>query len=80
LGGVLLVSVALAYPLLQGLFLAQEAGREDLILRAFLGMGLLAALNVFSVVLIRRQHKNLDEARDELLTLVTGEGLPSDSP
>jgi hypothetical protein len=79
LGGVLLVSVALAYPLFQGLFLAQEVGREDLIVRAFLGLGLLAALIVFSVILIRRQHKSLDEARDELAALVTGEESPSDS-
>lgn len=70
--GVLLISLVLGYPLLQGLFLAAEAGRDDLLLRGFLGMGLLAGLNVFSVVLIRRQHRRLDEARQELSSLVVG--------
>lgn len=73
LGGVLLVSAVLGYPLLHGLFLALEAGREDLIVRAFLGLGILFGLIVFSVILIRRQHRKLDEAREELKSLVTGD-------
>jgi len=73
LAGVILVSLALGYPLFQGLFLALEAGREDLIIRAFLGLGLLAIVIVFSVILIRRQHRSLDEAREELNALVTGD-------
>jgi hypothetical protein len=71
--GVLLVSVALGYPLLQGIFLASDSGREDLIIRGFLGLGLLAGLVVFAVVMTRRQHRKLDEARQELSSLVVGD-------
>ena len=70
--GVLLVSLVFAAPLIQGLALALDQGRNELKLRGFLGLGILLALNLFSLFLIRRQHKNLDEAQDELEALVEG--------
>ena len=70
LAGVLLVSLVLGAVLLQGLLVAAEAQRHDLILRAALGLGLLLALDLFSLYLIRRQHRMLDEAREELEELV----------
>ena len=69
-GGVLLVSVVFAAVLVQGLLLASNAGRQDLVLRAFIGLGLLAGLNIFSLVMVRRQHRMLDEAREELEEIV----------
>ena len=73
LGGVLLVSVALGAILIQGLLLALETDRKDLILRAWVGLGLLAGLDLFSVILIRRQHRRLDEAREDLVALIRGD-------
>jgi uncharacterized membrane protein len=72
LGGVFLVSVAFAAVLVQGLFLALEAGRTDLVGRGVFGLVLLLGLNLFSLVLVRRQHRMLDEAREELEELVRG--------
>ena len=69
-GGVLLVSVVFAAVLIQGLFLAVGAGRQDLVLRAIVGLGLLVVLNLFSLILVRRQHRMLDEARGELEGMV----------
>jgi len=74
LGGVLLASVAFGGVLLQGLLMAVEAGRDGLVVRAWIGLGLLLGLDVFSAVLIRRQHRILDEARVELQELITGDG------
>jgi exosortase/archaeosortase len=59
--------------LVQGLLVALEAGRNDLVMRALVGLSLLVGLNLFSVVLIRRQHRMLDEARDGLEALVRGD-------
>ncbi len=70
LAGVLLVSIVLGTVLIQGLFLAAEAQRQDLILRAGLGLGLLLILDLFSIYLTRRQHLILDEAREEMEELV----------
>ena len=70
LGGVLIVSLILGAVLAQGLFLALEGGRGDLVGRAGFGLALLLALDAFSVFLIRRQHRRLDEAREELRELV----------
>ncbi len=72
LGGVFLVSVAFAAVLVQGLFLALETGRTDLVGRGVFGLVLLLGLNLFSLVLVRRQHRMLDEAREELEELVRG--------
>ena len=71
--GVLLVSVAFAALLIQGLFLALDAGRTDLMVRAILGLALLSGLDVFAVVMMRRQRRILDEAKEELEGLVKGE-------
>lgn len=68
--GVFLVSLFFAVPLVQGLILALDRGRNDLQLWALLGLGLLVALNFFSLILIRRQHRNLDDARSELEALL----------
>lgn len=73
LAGVVLVSAGLGTVLLQGLFLARNAGEDGLVARALLGLGLLAAMNIFSLVLIRKQHRMLDEAREDLRSLVKGE-------
>ena len=70
LGGVAVVSLVFAVVLTQGLSLALEGGRNELVIRAVVGLGLLVGLNFFSVVLIRRQHRVLDEAREELENLV----------
>ena len=70
LGGVLIVSLILGTVLAQGLFLALDGGRGDLVGRAWFGLALLLALDAFSVILIRRQHRRLDEAREELRELV----------
>lgn len=71
LGGVILVSLVFGVVLAQGLFMAVEAGRGDLVGRAVFGLVLLLALNTFSLVLIRRQHRMLDEARRELQDMVS---------
>ena len=71
--GVLLVSLAFAVVLIQGLFLALNAGRTDLMVRAILGLALLVGLDAFAVVMMRRQHRILDEAAEELQELVRGE-------
>ena len=70
LGGVALVSLVFGLVLIHGLSLAREAGRQDLVLPAVAGLGLLVGLNLFSVILTRRQHRILDEAREDLETLV----------
>jgi hypothetical protein len=70
LGGVILVSLVFGFVLVQGLFLAMEAGRGDLVGRAVFGLMLLVGLNTFSLILIRRQHRMLDEARQELKEMV----------
>ena len=73
LGGVLLVSLVLAAFLVHGLSLAMDEGRADLIRRGVLGLLLLGALVVFSVGFIWRQHRMLDEAREEFEELVRGD-------
>ena len=70
LAGVAAVSLVFAVVLTQGLSLALEGGRNELVVRAVVGLGLLVGLNFLSVVLIRRQHRVLDEAREELEGLV----------
>ena len=70
LAGVLLVSVVLGAVLVQGLLLALEGDRWGLVTRGLLGLGLLGGVDAFSVLAIRRQHRMLDEARDELRSLV----------
>jgi len=72
LAGVLLVSLVLGSVLIQGLFLALEAQRQGLVVRAGLGLGLLLAVDLFSVFLIRRQHRMLDEAREDLQEMIGG--------
>ena len=72
LAGVLLVSIVLGSVLIQGLFLALEAQRQGLVVRAGLGLGLLLAVDLFSVFLIRRQHRMLDEAREDLQEIIRG--------
>ena len=71
LGAVVLVSLLLGVVMAQGLLLAQELGREDLMVKAGCGLMALLALNVFSAVLTRRQHRMLDEASKELEDLVS---------
>jgi hypothetical protein len=73
LGGVLLVSLAFGAALTQGLVLALQAGRNDLVVRGFVGLGLLVGLNLFSIAMIRRQHRILDDAREDLEALVRGD-------
>ena len=73
LAGVLAVSLVFGATLVHGLLLALEAGRNDLFVRGLVGLGLLAGLDVFSVFLIRRQHRKLDEAREDLVALVAGD-------
>lgn len=72
--GVLLVSMVFGAVLVQALILSETAGREDLALRALGGLALLVGLNVLSAALTRRQHRMLDEAREELEGLEWGEG------
>ncbi len=67
------MSLAFGAALVQGLSFALQAGRNDLITRALVGLGLLVGLNLFSAVLIRRQHRILDEARKDLQALVRGD-------
>jgi len=71
--GVLVVSLAFGATLVHGLLLALEAGRNDLVVRALVGLGLLGGLDLFSVLLIRRQHLRMDEAGEELAALVKGD-------
>lgn len=73
LGGVLLASVAFGGVLVQGLLMAVEVGRDDLVIRAWIGLGLLLGMDLFSAVLIRRQHRVLDGARGELQELIMGD-------
>lgn len=73
LGGVLLVSLVLGAVLVQGLLLALDAQGQDLVSRALLGLGLILALDLFSIHLTLRQHRMLDEAREELARLVEGD-------
>lgn len=74
LGGVLLVSLILGGVLVQALSLALTGGRGDLVWRGAFGLALLLALDAFSIVLTRRQHRRLDEAREELRALVDFSG------
>lgn len=71
---VFLVSLVLGGVLVQGLRLAREAGRNELVVPGLMGLGILVALNVFSGLLARRQHRLLDEAREELQRLVAEDG------
>lgn len=73
LGGVLLTSLLLGLVLLQGLMLALDAGRGDLVAVAGGGLVVLLGLDLFAAVLVRRQHRILDEAREDLEALVLGE-------
>ena len=75
LAGVLLVSVVFAAVLTQGLLLALDADRTDLVARAWAGLGLLVGLDLFSLIMIRRQHRMLDEAHADLQELVRGDSL-----
>ena len=75
-GGVVIVSIIFGAVLIQALLLALRGGRGDLVTRALLGLGLLAGLNFFSILLIRHQHRTLDEAREEMEEMVR-EDLPS---
>jgi hypothetical protein len=71
--GVLLVSLVFGAVLVQGLFLAREAGRTDLEIRAVAGLALLVGLGLFSLIMIRRQHRMLDEARADFQDLIRGD-------
>ena len=73
MGGVLLISIPFAVVLVQGVRLALEAERSGPAVRGFLGLGLLVGLNLFSFILIRRQHRMLDEAKEDLIALVEGD-------
>jgi hypothetical protein len=73
LGGVVIVSMVFGAVLIQALLLALRGGRDNLVIRALVGLGLLAGLNVFSVLLIRRQHRTLDEAMEEMEEMVRGD-------
>ncbi|NNM05318.1 MAG: hypothetical protein HKO65_09460 [Gemmatimonadetes bacterium] len=70
LGVVVVVSLVFGLTLIEGLFLAREAGRQDLVVRAWVGLALLVGLTLFSAILTRRQHRILDEAREDLEALV----------
>jgi len=70
---VLVVSLAFAAVLIQGLVLASETGRQELVVRAFVCLVSLAGLNIFALVMVRRQHRMLDEARSDLEEIVRGE-------
>jgi hypothetical protein len=72
---VVIVSIIFGAVLIQALLLALRGGRGDLASRAFMGLGLLAGVNLFSILLIRRQHRTLDEAREEMEEMVR-EDLP----
>ena len=73
LAAVVLISLFFGAVLVQGLRLASDAGRVDLIGRAVLGLALLAGIDVIAVLLVRRQHVMLDEARADLEELMRGE-------
>jgi len=72
---VVLGSLGLGAVLVQGLVLAGELGRQDLLVRAWVGLALLGMLDLFAGLLVWRQHRILDEARMELQELVTGQGF-----
>ncbi len=74
--GVLMVSAVLGVVLVQGLLLALEEEHWGLMTRGLLGLALLVGVDVFSLLAIRRQHRMLDEAREELRSLVR----PSEPP
>ncbi len=76
LGAVLVVSLVFGLVLIQALLLAREAGRQDLVVRAWVGLGLLACLILFSAILTRRQHRMLEEAREDLEALVAEDPRP----
>ena len=69
---VLVVSLLLGSVLAQALIVARGTGHDEVVSRVFFGIGLLVALNVFSVALAWRQHKLLDQARSEMIELVRG--------
>jgi hypothetical protein len=71
LGAVLLVSSILFLVVFHGVTVAWQAQRWEVVIRGGLGLLLLVALDLFSIVLIRRQHRVLDEVRAEMLALVT---------
>lgn len=71
--GVGLVSLIFGAVLIQALLLAVAGGRDDLVNRALMGIALLAGLNLFSILLIRKQHRALDEAREEMEEMVRGD-------
>ena len=73
--GVGLVSLACGSLLIQGLLLARETGHAELMGRAALGLVIVVGVDLFSLFLIRRQHRLFDEARRELQDLIGG--LPS---
>ena len=73
LAGVVIVSLIFGGVLIQALLLALEGGRGELVTRALGGIGLLAGLNLFAILLIRHQHRSLDEAREEMEEMVRGE-------
>jgi hypothetical protein len=77
LGGVLLISLVFAATLAQGLSLALEEGQGELVRRGVFGLLLLGVLDVFSVLVIWRQHRMLDEARREFEELVRGDSEPA---
>lgn len=70
--GIVALALIFGGVLVQGLLLALDAGRWGLVLRAAFGLALLAGLVVFSVVLVRRQHVVLEEARSDLEEMIRG--------
>jgi hypothetical protein len=73
LAGVAIISLIFGAVLIQALLLALEVGRGELVSRALAGIVLLAGLNLFAILLIRHQHRTLDEAREEMEEMVRGE-------
>jgi hypothetical protein len=70
---VLFTSLLLGLVLLQGLMLARGTGRADLVAVAGAGLAVLVGLDLFATVLVRRQHRILDEAREDLEALILGD-------
>jgi len=66
---VFLVSLVFGVALVEGLLLAEQGNRGDLVGRAVFGLALILALDLFSLLLIRRQHQRLDEALEEMRDL-----------
>jgi hypothetical protein len=76
---VLVVSLMLGSVLAQALAVARSTGQDELATRAIFGIGLLVAVNLFSVALAWHQHRLLDQARSEMVELVRGPAQKEES-